>query len=107
MFSSGGLGGAGLVSFLPKISQPIENVVYKQKQITLDGYKFKNCAFIGCQLFTDVGNFVLEECFLNPQTVFFFKEDALRVVKLASLLDFAQSPGLQPVWHPDGSITIE
>jgi|SRR6266850_3492050 len=107
MPGSGVLGGGGLVPFLPKISQPIENVVYKQKRITLDGYNFKNCAFIACELYTDVGNFVLEECFLNPQTVFFFREDALRVAKLASLVDFNQSPGLRAEYHEDGSITIK
>jgi hypothetical protein len=99
--------GPGLVPYLPNVLQPIENVVYKLKQIRLDGYRFKNCAFIGCELYADLGNFVLEECFLNPQTSFFFNNNALRVARLASLLDFQRSPGLRALFHEDGSLTIK
>ena len=98
--------GGGLVPY-HRVSFPIENVVYKQKRLSLDGYTFKNCAFIGCELYVEVGNFALEECFVNLQTTFFFNENALRVAKVCSLLNFAGSPGLVPTIHPDGSITIK
>ena len=95
----------GLIPY-PRISTPIENVVFKQKNMVLDGYKFKNCAFISCVLHISVGNFVLEECFVNSDTTFIFGENALRVSKVCSLLNYAASPGLHPTIHADGSVTI-
>lgn len=96
----------GIVPY-PRISTPIENVVFKEKKLSLDGYRFKNCAFISCELHISVGNFALQECFLNAQTLFMFGENALRASKICSLLNYAASAGLHPTVHADGSITIE
>jgi len=40
----------------------IDNRVYKNERINLDGYTFRNCAFINCDLNTAKGNFRLQDC---------------------------------------------
>src|SRR5690349_21507557 len=35
----------------------VEDRVYKNQQINVDGYSFKNCAFINCTITTSKGNF--------------------------------------------------
>ncbi len=105
MSTSGGLG--NLASYLAQLRHPVANLVFKEKQINLDGYTFKNCAFVNCALVTKTGNFILEECFIHPGTVLYFQEKANRVAKLASLVDLKNSPELQAIFHADGSCTIK
>src|SRR6266853_1709881 len=62
----------------------IENRVYKNVQINLDGYTFRNCAFIGCELHTRKGNFRIVDCHISNCTTYFLG-NALRIVKLFSI----------------------
>lgn len=90
------------------IKYPIENRVYKRAQINLDGYTFRNCAFIGCELYTAKANFHMIDCHFSDCVVY-FDGNALRSVQLASLLlgswqDLSES--LRARVEPDGGITI-
>jgi hypothetical protein len=85
----------------------IENLVFKERQVHLDGYHFKNCAFISCELLTSNGNFVLEKCFLGNVNRIMFNGSAPRIARLASLLNWETSPELRAIHHPDGSVTIK
>jgi len=105
--STGGGQLGHLAQLLGHIQYPIENVVFKQKRVNLDGYTFRNCAFVDCTLYTSVGNFRLEECFIHSGSFLIFLGNAVRVTKLASLLNFERSPELRPEFHPDGSCTIK
>lgn len=97
-----------LAQLLGEIRVPVENLVFKQKSVNLDGYIFKNCAFVGCVLITSKGNFQLEECFTGPGSVIYFTGDAQRVVRLASLLDLKNlDVNLQAQRNPDGSFTVK
>jgi hypothetical protein len=85
----------------------IENLVYKDAQIELDGYRFKNCAFVNCVLHTASGNFKLEECFVQGNWWAKVDGNALNVMKLASALDWSTvSPEFRAVWHPNGGLSI-
>lgn len=86
----------------------VENRVYKNQQINIDGYVFRNCAFFNCGITTEKGNFDLVSCHLRG-CWFLFGGNALRVVKLTSLV-FSTWNQLQEELRarvePDGSVTI-
>ena len=85
----------------------IENLVYKEKRIMLDGYRFKNCAFVNCILHTSTGNFRIEECFFQGDWWVHFSGNAANIVKLMSILDLSEfNPSLKAVVHPNGGISI-
>jgi len=87
----------------------IDRRVYKNNTINIDGYTFSNCAFIGCDLTTSKGNFRLKGChFQNCR--FFFSDNALRAVKLSSVLidSWDHLPaGLRAEVEPDWGVTVE
>lgn len=86
----------------------VENRVYKDTNLSLDGYTFRNCAFINCGLRTTKGSFHLESCYLTNCSVS-FGGSAVRAVRLASLLltDWNQfSEAFRAQVNPDGGITI-
>jgi hypothetical protein len=86
----------------------VDNRVYKGERISLDGYTFKNCAFINCVLTTAQGNFVLDSCHLSLCTLQ-FSGNALKVVRLSSILlgNWDQlNVSLRPYLEPDGALTI-
>jgi len=105
----------GLLATLGSLNTPtlldphsVENRVYKNQRISLDGYSFTNCAFINCELFTSKGNFHMVGCYFNLGTVY-FSENALRVVRLSALLlgNWGHVPEpLRPHVESDGGVTI-
>lgn len=104
-----------LLAGLPSVQSPIlfqpyviENRVYKNEKVNLDGYTFRNCAFINCLLETAQGNFVLESCHIHLCALG-FSGYALRAVRLSSILlgTWDQlNEGLRAQVELDGSFTI-
>jgi len=91
----------------PGYLQLIENLVFKSKTIHLDGYRFKNCAFVDCVLYVSSGRFKIEECFFQLNWSAKFDGNALNVLKLASILDWESViPEYKAVWHPNGGVSI-
>jgi hypothetical protein len=85
----------------------IENLVFKDQAIQLDGYRFKNCAFVNCTLHVQSGNFRIEECFIQGNWWANLSGDAARVAKLTTSLDQDSiGPALRSVIHPNGGISI-
>jgi hypothetical protein len=85
----------------------IENLVFKSNTITLDGYRFKNCAFVDCALQTETGRFKMEECFLQGTFWLKFEGPAQRIARLASLIDWSVATGdVRAFHHPNGGISI-
>jgi len=85
----------------------IENLVFNEKSIKLDGYRFRNCAFVNCTLEVRRGNFRLEECFFQGNWWCSFDGDAQRIAKLFTILDSATIvPGLKAVLHENGGVSI-
>lgn len=80
----------GSASPAPRLSRPrferylVDSRVYKNQTLNLDGYTFKNCAFVNCALTVHKGHFVFEGCFFSNCSVS-FSGTALKVVKLSSL----------------------
>ena len=86
----------------------VDNRVYKNDLIDLDGYTFRNCAFIGCLLKTSKGNFQIISCHFDSCRVY-FSGNSLKAVKLSSLLlgsgeQFGEA--LRAHRAADGGITI-
>lgn len=63
----------------------VSDRVYKNQAIDIDGYHFKNCAFINCTLTTSKGNFSFDGCYFQYGMIN-FDGNALRVLRLASLV---------------------
>ncbi len=84
----------------------IENRVYRDVSLSLDGYTFKNCAFYNCDLQTALGNFTLDRCWLGDCRIYFGGHSP-KILKLASLLDdsFLKQHCTVTV-APDGTISI-
>lgn len=105
----GGLGAranllAGLAGPLP-----LKNVYYKNKIVNLDGYRFEECRFDGCTLILYSTNFVLHKCVIDEGCVIQYGPAVVKVVQLftSRYPSFAELlPGLSPVHHPDGTISI-
>ena len=66
----------------------IENHVYRDASLILDGYTFKNCAFYNCNLRTALGNFIFDRCWFGNCRIY-FDGSSIRILKLASILDDA------------------
>ncbi len=111
-------GFGGLAAALAQIRPPlpltlfepylVENRVYKNTNINLDGYTFRNCAFVNCILHISKGNFELDSCFIHLCTLQ-ISGNAATLLKLYSafLGNWAELPqGLRPQIETDGSLTI-
>jgi hypothetical protein len=86
---------------------PIENLVFRNQTVVLDGYRFKNCAFVDCVLRTETGRFKIEECYLQSNFWLTFDGNAQRTARLASLLDWEKANQHAKVfYHPNGGISI-
>jgi len=86
----------------------IRDRVYRDSEISLDGYRFVNCAFINCTLRTSKGSFHMDRCFIHLCTVL-PRGNAARIIALTAVFvgTWAElPPGLSPKIEPDGSITI-
>lgn len=95
---------------LPFLVQPyiIESRVYKNEQLNLDGYTFKNCAFIQCGLHSSKGNFQIIDCHFNGCAAT-FDGNALRIVRFSALMlatwEQLIAP-FRPTVEQDGGVTI-
>src|SRR5205823_7731250 len=99
-----------LYELVPTLLEPhvVENRVYKNVDLSLDGYTFQNCAFIGCILRANKGNFHVIACHFSSCTVL-FTGNALKIVRLSSLLlESWQNvdESLRPHIERDGGVTL-
>ena len=83
----------------------VNNRVYKNQEVQLDGYTFRNCAFINCVLVTLTGNFHIDSCHFHLGQIY-FGGNAFRSIQLSSLLWGTDMSGFRGKVEPDGSITI-
>ncbi|MBZ5505765.1 MAG: hypothetical protein LAO78_09775 [Acidobacteriia bacterium] len=84
----------------------ITDRVYKDQQLNLDGYTFKNCAFINCHLAISNANFSLDKCYFQNSRVF-LSGNALKTVKLTALFARMEIPdSMRAQLDPDNAVTI-
>lgn len=83
----------------------IENRVYKNVSLNLDGYSFKNCAFIGCELQVAKGNFFVTSCHFSRCTLQ-VTGNSRRVIKLFSMFPPVDASAYRANVTPDGGVTI-
>ncbi|HEY3768242.1 MAG TPA: hypothetical protein VGN44_06185, partial [Candidatus Angelobacter sp.] len=48
----------------------VDDRVYKEQNLHIDGYHFKNCAFIRCNLQVSRGNFSIDKCYFQNCTLY-------------------------------------
>ena len=101
------------MNLIPYLSPPpsslslVTNLVFTSKMVALDGYHFKNCAFVECALQTAKGNFRLQECYLQGGFWLDFRGDAQRVARLASIVDWSKATdAVTATFHANGGVSI-
>jgi len=98
---------SGLAGPAPALLNPhkIEDRVYKNQAINLDGYHFYNCAFINCVLSSSKGNFSFHSCYFQTNQIQ-LEGNALTAVRLASICNWQNVPYWHAEIEPDGATTI-
>ncbi|EJS4013481.1 hypothetical protein L1D12_19885 [Vibrio parahaemolyticus] len=83
---------------------------FNKKQVVLDGYRFTNCRFDGCELFVQSTNFELENCYIDATTVIKYGDGVSRVIKLFNKDNIwmkSSMPHFTATHNDDGTITIK
>ncbi len=83
---------------------------FNKKPVVLDGYRFKNCRFDGCELFVQTTNFELENCYIDSATVIRYGDNVSRVIRLFNKnSDWMQEamPHFTVTRNDDGTITVK
>jgi hypothetical protein len=102
-----GLGALGLMALA--MHPEVASVYYNAKTVNIDGYTFRGCRFDGCTLTANSTNFRLDHCVLDDKCIIQFGPNLVKVVQLfTSRYPWweSSSPGLAPVRHDDGTISI-
>lgn len=60
----------------------VRGLWYHNQDIHLDGWKYVSCRFDNCRFYLNIGNFVLEECFIDEKCVVLYQGAALKVIQL-------------------------
>jgi hypothetical protein len=86
----------------------VQNFVYRDQTIHLDGFHFTNCRFERCTLASDFGDFTLTRCFISPDSRLGFSSALVRVIRLFHLsVQQEVGPGFRPQIDENGLVTIE
>jgi hypothetical protein len=107
-FSTGLEGLGGSQSLTPYDPYRIDNRVYKNERLNIDGYRFTNCAFINCTVITMNGNFEINQCYFQASLVY-FGGNAQRIMKIAGAFatEWSMPEGLRPQRESDGAVTVK
>jgi len=107
--SSSSSSGSSLPFILPSTATSQftrQNLYYRNTQIYIDGYIFKNCRFDQCKLITMKGNFRFVNCIFDGQTKVEYKGNALNIIKLYNRIEHRREISLSPTENLDGTVTI-
>jgi hypothetical protein len=81
---------------------------FNSVDVQLDGYAFIRCRFDHCTIYLRRGDFVLDHCFFNMCTVYFY-DDAVTVVRFYNVFSIppASFPEhVRPIQHEDGTVSV-
>ena len=87
----------------------VEDLWFNKKTVPLDGYHFSHCRFDNCQLSLNTSNFEMTRCFIDTSSMVVFGGEIVSVLKLFHRHNPQADqfmPGLVPIRHDDGTITI-
>ncbi|OGW76161.1 MAG: hypothetical protein A2Z72_01330 [Omnitrophica bacterium RBG_13_46_9] len=73
--------------------EKVEDLYFKEDEIYIDGYSFKNCRFDACKLITEVGNFKFEDCLFNPGTEMKYEGYAANIIMSYNHMRYKHKPG--------------
>jgi len=86
----------------------VEDKMFQNKDIYIDGYRFINCSFLNCTLHVFRGTFEFHHCLFNNNKRIFY-EDSQKTVQLFIFGDpkmLAGTTGFDVKKYPDGTISI-
>lgn len=101
--------GSGVSAFEIAQMPEIKFAFFKDKDITLDGWRLIGCRFENCTLNVSSSYFSIERCFVDAKTVVQWEGDAIKLVQLFNMRDDdmrAAMPEFAAVKNSDGSYTI-
>jgi len=77
----------GLLGSLLQAKVDKERQYFLNQQINLDGQRFIECRFDGCNFYTETGDIYLKDCVFGSGNTVIFGPILKKIVQLASLLD--------------------
>ncbi|WP_331345982.1 hypothetical protein [Cellvibrio sp. UBA7661] len=104
--NSGLLGGLAVYDSFYDVNQ----LWFFEKEVHLDGYRFKNCRFESSKLFVSSTKFELIDCMLDDKTTIIYSPDILKIIKLwysRSSEMYSTFPYFTPQKNANGTITIK
>lgn len=97
------LGGLGLLSlFKPEI----KGMYFYDKEITLDGYVYIECAFHKCKLTANTTNFSIQNCLIDEHSIVYFSHELVKVIQLYNRTRNDLNVPFVPIKDKDGRISI-
>jgi hypothetical protein len=87
----------------------VRGLWYHDKDIYLDGWKYVSCRFDNCRFYLNIGNFVLEECFIDDKCVVLYQGASLKVIQLYNRdSEFIRNnyPFFSAVKNPNGTYSL-
>jgi hypothetical protein len=64
----------------------VENKIFRQQKVTLDGYMFSKCVFVQCEIVYSGGYYETHECELSPGCRWAFEDAANRTLEMIRTL---------------------
>lgn len=101
---SGG-GGAFEVAQMPEM----KFAYFKDKELTLDGWRLIGCRFENCTLNVSSTYFSIERCFVDDDTIVMWEGDAIKLIQLFNMRNDevrSASPEFAATKNRDGSFTL-
>lgn len=87
----------------------MKNALFKDKDITLDGWRFTLCKMENCRLHVSSLYFVLDQCRLGDDCTVYYQGESIKLIQLWNARnEFMKTayPGFAPRKNPNGTISI-
>ena len=101
--------GSGVSTFEVAQMPEMKFAYFKDKEITLDGWRLIGCRFENCTLNVSSTYFSMERCFVDSETVVMWQGDAIKLIQLFHMRNDevrAGNPEFAAIKNPDGSYTL-
>ena len=100
---------AGIPAFDMVNMPEMRNALFRDKEITLDGWRFIGCKLQNCRIHVSSLFFVLDHCEIDNDCVVFFQGESVKIIQLWNKnSDWVREN--YPAWAPrhniDGTISI-
>lgn len=87
----------------------MKNALFKDKDLTLDGWRLISCRIENCRIHVSSLYFVLQECAIDADCVIYYQGETIKLIQLWNARnEWMQKnfPGFAPQRHYNGTISI-